>query len=251
MPSRHNGGVIGKANTPTLSVASGIWNMNAVHRARLSNTFPYPPAPGITFGAKSGTNTYAGSTSAKTVSLALGGESNRILIACISQSWQATPSAVTFNGSNMTLADSETGGTRYASIYYMLEASLPGAGTYNLSVDPDVATRGGICCLYIYGAKQQAPEVATSFTNTVSSPISNSITTLTNNAFVVDVLNILSVSGLTVSGGQTEQFDFIDDTTCTAVSTKVATTAGSNSMGWSWTGGSERYNHVVTAWEVA
>lgn len=249
MPSRHNGGVIGKSNVPTLSVASGVWNTNAVHKARLSNTFPVPSAD-IVFGAISTTNTFGASSTAKTVSLALGGEASRIVIACTvntgASGYSPTP---TFNGTTMTLAHSHNYlGSYYAYIYYLLEASLPSAGTYTFSADPAGSPRGGLWCMYIYGAKQQAPE-ATAQGSGTSNNFSTNITTASNGAWVIDALLSADQStGWTPSAGQTERADFLDSTSTSQFgSTKFVSSAGATSLGWSGTI-SRDYVHVLTSW---
>ena len=42
--ARDNGGIIGKLNTPTTSVASGVWALEDQYQAQLAGTWPlvYP-----------------------------------------------------------------------------------------------------------------------------------------------------------------------------------------------------------------
>jgi len=164
----------------------------------------------ISLDAVSGTNSFGNSAAAKTVSLSLGSGNNRIVVAGmgINNNSGFSP-APTFNGTTMTAAVSLYNSGYYGGLYYLLDASLPSAGTYSLSVDPVVAGRGGIWCLSLFGVKQVAPEATNSSGGVTSTTLSTSITTLTNNAWLVDFLIDTDVS-VAPAGGQTERFDLRD-----------------------------------------
>lgn len=202
----------------------------------------------ITFGAASTVSKWSNESGAKTASLALGAESNRIVIGVVSvgNTLDSTP---TFNGTNMTLAKEQFNGSGYARIYYLLEASLPGAGSYNFSVDPNGATYGCMAVFYIYNAKQAAPEADASGTGSSSTPSTN-ITTVTDNAWVVDCCNeIGGVSG-TAGAGQTERFDDYSTSRGFVVSTKPVASAGLTSLSWTLSASSQ-YAHVLAAFAPA
>ena len=187
----------------------------------------------ISLDALSATNTFANSASAKTAALALGSGGNRIVVAFIGIR-DATPSTITFNGVAMTLGISvANGGTpNFRSyIYYLLNASLPAAGTYDLSVTPSVACWGNIACLSLFGVRQVALEAAGSGSST-GTPTSwaNSITTLSNYAWIVEA-SFSNDRTFTPTSPQIERFDFKDGSaTGIGVSSKEFVTAGATTM---------------------
>lgn len=187
----------------------------------------------ITVENLSATNTFANSGSAKTASLTIGGNSNRIVVAFIGMGG-ATPSTVTFNGVNMTLGKSESNTEATAKrsyIYYMLESSLPSAGSYNLSVTPSAACYGNICCFGIYGALQEAPH-ATGGGNSNSAAASwaNNITPTKNDSLILEV-SFANDRTFTPTSPQVEMFDFKDGSaTGFGVSRKELTTAALTTM---------------------
>lgn len=204
-----------------------------------------------TFGALGGSNTFAGSSAAKTASLVLGGQSNRIVIVTAG-SIDGTLNTPTFNSVNMTAVSGSprTSGVIRAYMWYMLEASLPGAGTYDASVTPGGTGRtGGFGVYYIYSATQAAPEATGGGTGSAAS-WTNNITTVTNNAWISDVV-ASSNRTYTADGGQTERFDVTDGTDATfAASTKVLATAGLTTMGWT-PSSSTGYSHHIAAFADA
>ena len=204
-----------------------------------------------TFGALGGSNTFAGSSAAKTASLVLGGESNRIVIVTAG-SIDGTLNTATFNGVNMTAVSGSprTNGVIRAYMWYMLEAALPGAGTYDASITPGGTGRtGGFGVYYIYDASQAAPEATGGGTGT-SAGWTQNITTVTDNAWIADVVTSADRT-YTVAGGQTERFDVTDGTDATfAASTKVLATAGLTTMGWT-PSSSTNYAHHIAAFATA
>lgn len=204
-----------------------------------------------TFGAKSGTNTFGNSSAAKTVSLSLGTENNRILIAFVTIINDATVSSITFNGVAMSTAkfqsNAEAAATRKnAGIYYLLNASLPSSGTYNLSVTPSKACYGGIACFYIYDAAQEAPTTSGNSTTSSVSNWTNSIVTTKDDCFIVDV-NSINDRTFTPTSPQIEEFDFLDGTTAgQAISRKTSSSAGSINMGQT-TSASTPYAQAIAA----
>lgn len=188
----------------------------------------------IAFDAVSTTNTFGASAAAKTVSLTIGSGSNRMVIALIgidnNGGFSPTP---TFNGQTMTLAGTANNGILYVYIYYILEANLPAAGSYILSIDPVTAGSGGIWCVSLSGVAQQAPEATGTGNNAGSvASWSNSVTTLTANAMAVDI-SMSYDRTFTPSAGQTERADFKDSTAYGMCgSTKPIAAVGASSLGW-------------------
>lgn len=101
-----------------------------------------------TFDAAEFTDILSGTTGTHSA-FTLGGGSNRAVLACIG--WEDAAdslSSVTFNGTGMTFLVAPADNGYNAEIYYMLEASLPAAGDYDIvatfSGDIARATVGGI-----------------------------------------------------------------------------------------------------------
>lgn len=191
----------------------------------------------ITLDDVSGTNTFAASSSAKSVSHAIGSGANRLLIALIGIRI-ATLSSVTFNGTAMNLVSGfpiASGGTPdfRLYIYYLLDASLPSAGTYNLTATPSGSGGYGVMgCLSVFGAKQDAPEATGSGSSTSSQSYwANNITTLTNGAWIFELSQGYDRT-FTPTTPQTEIFDVKDGTnTGVGASRKEFATAGATTMG--------------------
>lgn len=194
-----------------------------------------PPSTGaITLDAVSGVTLFANSNIERTTSLVLGSGANRAVVGFVSLHTSAL-TTVRFNGVAMTLAKQKfSGGTpdMRTYIYYMLDADLPAAGTYNFAVDPEVAGRGGIYCLSLFGVKQDVPDATGEGASTTSvSSWANSITTVTPGAWIFDC-NCANDRTFTPTSPQTERFDFVDSTISGhAGSSKEQASAGATTMG--------------------
>jgi hypothetical protein len=137
----------------------------------------------------------------------------------------------------MTKAREELVGSLFnylnVEIWYMLEANLPSAGTYNVSV-----TLGGsstnviIAATSVAGAKQQAPESTRSKDCSGASSCQRFIATLSDNAWIFDIMGVSSSTSLTPDISQTERWD----RSLAAGSTKLQEVAGSTPMVWSFGG---------------
>ena len=134
------------------------------------------------------------------------------------------------------------------SLWYMLAPSI---GTYNVVVTwPSTVSYATAGALSLYGYAQIAPEAsATSFNN--AGATTTNITTLTNNALVVDMFGSGQDQGdLAPGSGQTQQFiNAAGATTSGGASTKVVATAGATSMTWTQTG-INRSAQVVAAFPL-
>lgn len=191
---------------------------------------------GIALDALSATNTFANNAVAKTAALTIGGGSNRALVAFVGIR-DATVSAITFNGVALSLPGAfpiANGGTANlrSYIYYLLDASLPAAGTYNLSVTPSVACWGNICCVSLTGVRQIAPEATGSgFSTGTPASWANNITPLSAGAWIFEA-SFSNDRTFTPDGAQTERFDFKDGTAhALAVSSKELAIPALTTMG--------------------
>lgn len=177
-----------------------------------------------------------------TFSHTIGSGSDRLLVIIIASTAataaQHVVSACTYNGVSATLAvglTSDSEGLRI-SIYYLHEASLPAAGSYNVSV-----TIGGsantlkVAAMSYTGvassgaeatnSSQSAPNIAAHSTN---------ITSVTDNALIVDGFAAGYDGGGPVSPAapQTERADMGGNFRSGGASDRFVTTAGSYAMEW-------------------
>lgn len=203
--------------------------------------------------ANTGTTSY---TTTATFSHTIGNGSNRILVVGVAiEDCDDYPSVtgVTYNGQSLTHVDSGqvisgNGCGGRAELWYLLEAALPSAGGYSVVVNTsgtfDELVGGAIS---LENVAQQAPEASNSNSNDALTAISTNITTLTDGAWLVDVVHSGNETGDFVpNGGQTERYQQISGSSTGAGSTNEILTAGSTSAGWT-SAGANRLAHVVAA----
>ena len=206
---------------------------------------------GIAFDASS-SNSSNVNGSTLTISHTIGSNDNRVLtVGTQGEDGSATDcdvSSVTFNGVTLTEiaeAVAANGSRMCVGLWYLL---APDVGTHDIVVTwaGNVSRRngGGIS---IYNAAQQPPEAQNTQTLTGNpSSITTSITTATNGAWVIDAVGSGSSGNFTaLEAGQTERYDAQAGSSQGAGSTKVVSTAGPTSMGWSQA--ANRLAHVVAA----
>ncbi|MCH7992816.1 MAG: hypothetical protein IIB57_00070, partial [Planctomycetes bacterium] len=163
----------------------------------------------------------------------------------------ATP---TYNGVAFSLAVENVTGTSFGMrtlLYYMLEADLPVAGTYTVSITAALADNISAGVVSVTGVEQQPPEVTGSNADgqTGASTIQTTVTTVTNDAWLFDCVGSgNAISGFTPDAGQTERWDVVAASSRGAGSTKVNATAGPVTLGWTAASASNRIVHVVAAW---
>jgi prepilin-type N-terminal cleavage/methylation domain-containing protein len=137
-------------------------------------------------------------TTTETFSHSIGSGSNRILVVGVTfEDCDDYPSVtwITYNGQPLTLIDSGqvisgNGCGGRAELWYLLEADLPSAGAYNVVIGTsgtfDELVAGAIS---LENVAQQAPEASNSNSNDAQTTISTNITTLTDGAWLVDVVH--------------------------------------------------------------
>lgn len=119
-----------------------------------------------------------------TLSFVLGGGADRIVIVTTSEETNDITN-VTFNGVNMTFLGGATQAEARVEIWYMLEAQLPVAGTYNIATTGGAANggKGGRS----WTGVAQTGTFGSVFTNTgTASPISVDVTGTNSTDVVVD-----------------------------------------------------------------
>jgi hypothetical protein len=159
---------------------------------------------------------------------------------------------------NMTLATaavSDTSGSRTCNaIFYLLS---PPAGTQNVVVTFPNAKSSTIdnrqaAAFVLYNVAQQAPQPVGAFgADAATNPVTNSITTAADAAWVVDVITRGdNGSSTTTQSDQTERFDLSCGSSSSATSTRRRSPAGATAMGWSHTD-PQRWAHALAAFAPA
>lgn len=108
-----------------------------------------------------------------------------------------------------------------------------------------------VSAVTLTGAEQQAPEATNSATSTVTT-INTSITTLTNNALIIDGAGYGNSNALSITQGGVGQ---VEDSSVTVggstaahgISHRPTTTAGAHILGWS-VSASQRFVHFLAAY---
>jgi len=189
----------------------------------------------------------------------IGSGNNRVLVVGIvtkdSTAADQIISSVKFNGVNMTPVSGSTksrtvySGTSYSStlrtdLYYMLN---PPVGTYTVLIthNGSVSYRAG-GAISLNNVKQQVPEVIATNSAT-SASISTNINIPNIGAWVVDVVGH-SNSGSFTTSTSTERWDRSTSAAHTgAGSTKTVTSAGLNTISWTYSGSSGAIVHSLAA----
>lgn len=153
---------------------------------------------------------------------------------------------VTWNGNALTLAKAQADGTTATRVEIWYLAN-PTPGTGNVAVTTSSSTWFAAAAIFS-GLAAQAPEaVAGQATGTTG--LTTSITTLTNNAVIVDCYGTRDVAP-TNNGAQSPLVASVAAGGGIGISYKTAVTAGSNSMAWTNTS-SGRLVHALAAFALA
>jgi len=231
-------GAITSSTSPANVTVNGTTNVTATFYA-----------PVITLDAVSHAATTAASASTLSWQHTLGTGSNTAVVIEVGEaSSVGSPdpysaiSSVTFNGVYATLVPNSiiNGGTsssEQTQLYYLLASELPAAGTYtvqvNLAGSIEGITAGAIS---LFGVNQGPPEaVATNRNDAGGSTITDSITTLSNNAWIVDVVEGGDIATFTANAGQTLQWTASAKVGTGGGSTEAVATPGVVNLGWTGT----------------
>jgi hypothetical protein len=167
--------------------------------------------------------------------------------------------SIKFNGVNMTLIDTEVsdfGGANpvYSYLYYLDKAHLPPIGTYALTMTFGV---GGFN--KIYGAalclentyRQFSAIASTIYSGVYKNNINTNITTLTDNAWVVDILATSNNGTGTVGAGQIKQADGgtppATPTMRGLMSTKLVAAHGPTNLSWTLSNSSQYMVQILAS----
>ena len=158
---------------------------------------------------------------------------------------------VKYDGVKLTKIDEVIVGSsvyQCVSLWYMID---PPVGEYDVRVrwDDKVNDRNA-GAISIYNAVQQGPEVSNSTEVSSGTDVTTSVTTLTDGAWLVDVVGSGNSGGFSAEeSGQTERFDMDAESSAIAGSTRHIAVAGPASM--SWEQDANRLGHIVAAFAPA
>lgn len=184
-----------------------------------------------TLDGTSGTNTL-------TVSHTIGSGSNRCLIATLGiiAGGARTLSSITYNGTAMTLIGHFPDGddNRFVSLYYMDEANLPAAGSYDI-----VSTYSGngnikLGGVSLFGVAQTGEEAISTGADAFDDLHNDTITTITNNAWVVQCTIVDGAYDISPDDGQTERQENTESLDHFQIATLEVASAGATNIGCSW-----------------
>lgn len=160
--------------------------------------------------------------------------------------------SATYNGVAMTKAREDLFSDpfeQYSAIFYMLDASLPSAGSYNVQVTTSGAQHVGGGSVDLTGVNQGAPEATAGSNAGNGSSFSDNITTLSDNALVLDAGG--GDGSATVSSFGSSQTSFRNQNQAGALlncaSYKSVASAGSTTMSETLTGSVNRRAHTVVS----
>jgi len=167
----------------------------------------------------------------------LGGGDDRVVVVGIGiEQSDVVISSVTFNGVAMTVADGslQDNTTNLTVLYYMLDADLPpSAGTYDIVVTSDIGDSIGAGAISLENVKQAPPEAVEKLgLGRGNTYISKDITTLTDGAWIVDVVGSGTGALLTPDSPQELRYWYKPSSSAVAGSTRVVPTAGTVVNGW-------------------
>ncbi|RKY05920.1 MAG: hypothetical protein DRP66_09830, partial [Planctomycetota bacterium] len=171
----------------------------------------------------------------------LGGGTNRVVVVGVGiEEGGVVISSVTFDGELMTLAPGslQVEGNNITAIYYILDADLPSAGSYDIVVTTDIGDSIGAGAVSLENVKQAPPEAVTGTTlGRGNTYIEKDITTLTDGAWIVDVAGSGTGTSFTPGGSQDGRFHINPSSSTVAGSTRHVQTAGTVTN--SWTAGND------------
>jgi len=246
--------------------AAGVWKVQAqcaiIGRAFLALAafliFGVSSASAaVTFDSASRAATTSTGRTSLSWSHTLGSGTDRIVVIGVASanSSKTDPviTGVTFNGSAATAVPGSLisgGGTGRieTQLFYVLNSSLPAAGTYTVAVTFQAGVSGASAgAVSLFGVAQSGPEaVATNIDTSGADTIATGITTRTNGAWVLDVVGSGNSGTFTAGSGQTLRWGIAASTMTGAGSTASVATAGSATLRWTHSG-ANRLAHSLAA----
>ncbi|NIQ91673.1 MAG: DUF2341 domain-containing protein, partial [Deltaproteobacteria bacterium] len=243
--------------TGNITLASGTVGGTAA--TSVTHTADATPPP-IILDNTSGGSTNSG-TNTLTFQHTIGCGSNRLLVVSIAVEGSVTYDVtdVTYNGVSLTKGVENAAGSAFyinTEIWYMLDAALPSAGTYDVVItttgDP-TETNINAGAISVTGVAQGLPE-ATAVNDDAeagSATIQTDITTSTDGAWIFDCVGSGQPRNFTPFDGRTEFFDVMGASSGGAGTYEEKATAGLETQRWDVDGTSNRISHVLLAFAPA
>lgn len=200
-------------------------------------------------------------TDGDTFNHTIGSGDNRVLIVCVATRGTTTSNTLvdsTFNSVAMTeaitVASAGSGTNVRSTIFYMLESSLPVAGSYEVDVTtPSGTADETIVTVFSYSdVTQAAPDTAFAGSESSISDIQTDITTTGVDGIAIDCF--AGGNGAQSTESQTGQIERGDASTANmelAVSTRETGLAEDWPMSWEFGGSFARHAHTIIAFDGA
>jgi len=170
---------------------------------------------------------------------------DQIIIVGVSAKRSASVSGVTYDGLPLTQIRSDKSGNAIASsLWYRI---APSSGNNIVSVNLSTSEEVVIGAMSLNNVNQVSPIGANNGAKGNSNTPSVDITTTVDDSWIVDVVGTLN-GPMTAGGGQTERWDAAQGTIRGAGSTEVTTAAGSYTMSWTNTDGTNKW--TISAAEI-
>ncbi|MHC4498457.1 MAG: LamG domain-containing protein, partial [Planctomycetota bacterium] len=189
----------------------------------------------------------------------VGSGNNRILVVGIGAEDNSASdliiSSVTYGGANMVLvvgssSTADVSTLQKTELYYLLSPAS-GTDTITVTYSGPVGNRNG-GAVSLTGVDQRAREAAATNANTSSDTISTDITTLTDGAWVVDVVGCGNSGSFSINASDMEQrWTASANSSSASCSTKSVATAGLTTMSWQHSTAANRLAHSVAAFAAA
>lgn len=172
--------------------------------------------------------------------------SNKVLVVVVASRDLGSITGITHNGNAMTKQAQSLNASVCGVDIWTIEDPANGTNDIVLSSGEDYKLFS-MYAFYLTGA--DSVEVVNQANTGWSEAPSNSITTITANAWIVDAINLQSTKTIAVAGSQTER-DNADHSDANlgqmGVSTLPKVTAGAQAMSWTWTTG-DNWAHALIA----
>jgi polygalacturonase len=204
-----------------------------------------------------------GSASTLSWTHVLGSGSSRAVIIAVGEAdsvaspdQYAVVTSVLFNGVYATpipnsLIYGGTSGMVQTQLFYLLASELPAAGSYTVQVNLAGSIAGiSAGAVSLFGVNQGPAEAVVANKNTTGADlITSSITTLTNNAWIIDAVEDGDTAVLSANTGETLQWQAEAKLGTGGSSTEAVATAGTVSYGW--TGSANRLAESLASFPPA
>jgi MSHA biogenesis protein MshQ len=240
------------ASSTKLVATAGLDSMAQTHSTTSNRTahaiMAVAPATTIALDTTSSANILTSNTLSWTHTV-LGSDAKLVVAIAVENgtcSGNEVVTGVTYDGAPLTFVTAitvDTGFCQRVELWY-LDIAFVGNIQVTMTGTVNEINAGAIS---ITGGATGAPEATATNTNTGVATITTPITTLTNNAWLIDVVGSGNGGSYTPGAGQTERWDTSAASGTGASSTKLVATAGLDSMAQTHSTTSNRTAHAIMA----